>query len=147
MFGTPAASTARTISSPSAAFMASGFSQIIILPALAAAIAISLCAKFGTQMSIRSISLASDQLAANPFRRARSPRCPRNCFAFSTVDVANGLQHRPVLDRKEVIQPPVCVRVRAAHEAAADETYSQVSGCHRTHHHSRKRDDPATLVQ
>ena len=56
MFGTPARSTAATIASPSAAFMASGFSQQTHLPAAAAASAISLCMRLGTQMSIRSMS-------------------------------------------------------------------------------------------
>ena len=56
MFGTPARSTAWTIASPSAAFMASGFSQSTHLPACAAAIAISLCRWFGTQMSTASMS-------------------------------------------------------------------------------------------
>ena len=56
MFGTPARSTAATIASPSAASMASGFSHSTHLPASAAAIAISLCRLFGTQMSIASMS-------------------------------------------------------------------------------------------
>ncbi len=43
------------------------------------------------------------------------------------VDIADGPQHRAVLDREEVVQPPVRVRVCAAHEAAADETDSQSS--------------------
>ena len=57
MLATPAFSTAATISAPSAAFMASGFSHRIILPAAAAAIAISLCMLFGVQMSTTSMSL------------------------------------------------------------------------------------------
>ena len=63
MFGTPAFSTAATISSPSATFMASGFSQRIILPALAAASTISLCGLFGEPMSISVDVLARDQLS------------------------------------------------------------------------------------
>ena len=43
-------------------FMASGFSHRIILPALAAARAISACVLFGVQMSIRSMSLRSTSL-------------------------------------------------------------------------------------
>ncbi len=56
MFGTPAFSTASTIFRPSAAFMASGFSHRIILPCCAAAMAISACRLFGTQMSMASMS-------------------------------------------------------------------------------------------
>jgi hypothetical protein len=56
MFGTPAASTAAAIASPSAGSMASGFSHNTHLPASAAGIAISLCRWFGTQMSIASMS-------------------------------------------------------------------------------------------
>ena len=59
MFGTLAASTALTISRPSSAFMASGFSQRIALPALAAAIAISLWLLLGVQISTTSMSLRS----------------------------------------------------------------------------------------
>jgi hypothetical protein len=58
-FGTPARSTAATIASPSAALMASGFSQSVILPAAAAASAISQCRWFGTQMSTKSMSARS----------------------------------------------------------------------------------------
>ena len=60
--GTPAFSTASTISWPSAVSIDSGFSQRIILPASAAAIAISWCKLFGAQMSIASISLRSISL-------------------------------------------------------------------------------------
>ena len=42
-----------------AAFIASGFSHRIILPALAAAMAISLCMLFGVQISTASMSLRS----------------------------------------------------------------------------------------
>ena len=59
MLGTPAFSTAADISSASATFMASGFSQRIILPALAAASTISLCVLLGEPMSIRSMSFRS----------------------------------------------------------------------------------------
>ena len=57
MFGTFAFSTAFTIVSACAPFIASGFSHRIILPAAAAAIAISACVLFGLAMSIRSMSL------------------------------------------------------------------------------------------
>ena len=57
MLGTPAFSTAATIFSPSAAVRASGFSVSTILPALAAATAISMWRSFGTQMSTASMSL------------------------------------------------------------------------------------------
>ena len=59
MFGTPAFSTASTISWPCSRFIASGFSQRIILPASAAAMAISACVLLGVQMSIASMSLRS----------------------------------------------------------------------------------------
>ena len=54
--GTLAFSTAATISRPSAVFMASGFSQMMALPASAAAMAICLCMLLGTQMSTTSMS-------------------------------------------------------------------------------------------
>jgi hypothetical protein len=57
VFATPAFSTAATIFSPSAVFMARGFSHRIILPFLAASMAISACRLFGTQMSTASMSL------------------------------------------------------------------------------------------
>ena len=56
MLATPALSTAATISSASAAFIASGFSQTTILPASAAAITMSWCSTLGTHTSIRSMS-------------------------------------------------------------------------------------------
>ena len=62
MLATFAVSTAATISLPSAVFIASGFSHRIILPAAAAASAISLCRLFGVQMSITSMSLRSTSL-------------------------------------------------------------------------------------
>ena len=46
----------------SAAFAPSGFSHITILPALAAAMAISACVSLGLAMSIRSMSLRSTSL-------------------------------------------------------------------------------------
>ena len=59
MFGTPAASTAATIASASAALRPSGFSHITILPAFAAAMAISGWVSLGLAMSMRSMSLRS----------------------------------------------------------------------------------------
>ena len=56
MFGTLAFSTAATIFLPSAVLRAIGFSVSTILPALAAAMAISMWRSFGTQMSTASIS-------------------------------------------------------------------------------------------
>jgi hypothetical protein len=56
MFGTPAASTACTIRSDSAPPRASGFSVVTILPAAAAATAISAWVSLGLAMSIRSMS-------------------------------------------------------------------------------------------
>ena len=62
MLATPAFSTASTIFNPSGPFMASGFSQRIILPAAAAAKAISAWVLFGVQMSMTSMSLRSISL-------------------------------------------------------------------------------------
>jgi hypothetical protein len=59
LFATPALSTAATIACPSAAVRASGFSHITILPARAAATAISACVSLGLAMSITSMSLRS----------------------------------------------------------------------------------------
>ena len=56
MLATPAASTAATISRPSAVFIASGFSHRIAFLLAAAASAISLCMLLGVQMSITSMS-------------------------------------------------------------------------------------------
>jgi len=56
MFGTFAFATAATIVSASFAFNASGFSQRIIFPAFAAAMAISAWVLFGVQMSMTSMS-------------------------------------------------------------------------------------------
>ena len=56
MLATPAFSTAATISSASLTFIASGFSQTTILPALAAAMTRSWCSTLGTQTSITSMS-------------------------------------------------------------------------------------------
>jgi hypothetical protein len=55
-FGTPAFSTAFTIGSASLAVRASGFSQSTILPALAAAMAMSAWRSLGVQISMASIS-------------------------------------------------------------------------------------------
>jgi hypothetical protein len=57
MFGTLAFSMAFTMPSASLEFSARGFSQRIILPAFAAAMAISACRLFGTAMSTTSMSL------------------------------------------------------------------------------------------
>jgi len=59
MLGTPASSMARVISCASSELIARGFSQATHLPALAAAMAISLCVTFGLPMSIRSMSSRS----------------------------------------------------------------------------------------
>src|SRR3984957_20734839 len=56
MFATRASSTACTMKSDSCALRPRGFSHITILPAFAAATAISRCVSFGLAMSIRSIS-------------------------------------------------------------------------------------------
>ena len=56
MVGRPAASAAATISAPSSASMASGFSHATILPAASAARAILRCELFGVQMSTKSTS-------------------------------------------------------------------------------------------
>src|SRR5260370_12380244 len=82
MFGTRAVSTACTMALDSGALRPSGFSHITILPAFAAAIAISAWVSLGLAMSIRSISgdattlrqsLSTDSyphLAANDFARS-----------------------------------------------------------------------------
>jgi hypothetical protein len=62
MFGTFAFSTASTILTPSGPFMERGFSQRIILPAAAAARAISAWVLLGVQMSMTSMSLRSMSL-------------------------------------------------------------------------------------
>ncbi len=67
MFGTFAFSTASTIFTPSGPFIDSGFSHRIILPAPAAAMAISACRLFGVQMSTASMSLR-----ASSFRQSVS---------------------------------------------------------------------------
>ena len=56
MLGTFAFSMAATIFSPSFVVRASGFSQSTILPAFAAAMAISMWRSLGTQMSTASMS-------------------------------------------------------------------------------------------
>ena len=61
--GTLAFSTAATIFSPCTPSMDKGFSHRIIFPAFAAAAAISAWRLFGTQMSIRSMSGAGNELA------------------------------------------------------------------------------------
>ena len=82
MFGTSAASTARTISSPSAVFIDSGFSQRIILPAFAAASAISLCRLFGVQMSTASMSLRS-MIRRQSVSVDSYPHLSANSFTFA----------------------------------------------------------------
>ena len=59
MLATPAPSTADTIACASAAVRPSGFSQVTIFPARAAAMAISAWVSFGLAMSTRSMSLRS----------------------------------------------------------------------------------------
>ena len=60
MFGTPGLlDRLDHLRFPSAAFIASGFSQRIILPACGRGEAISLCRLFGVQMSTTSMSLRS----------------------------------------------------------------------------------------
>src|SRR5687767_11190274 len=86
MFGTPfppfADSTALTISSPSRESIASGFSQRIIFPAFAAAIAISLCVLFGVQMSIASMSFRSTSFFQSVSTDSY-PHCLANASTFS----------------------------------------------------------------
>src|SRR3984957_6414294 len=62
MFGVLACSTAATIFSDSAALRPNGFSHITILPASAAAMAISAWVSFGLAMSMRSISFRATSL-------------------------------------------------------------------------------------
>src|SRR5271165_1754809 len=62
MFGVLADSTAAAIFSDSAALRPHGFSHIPILPASAAAVAISACVSFGLAMSLRSISFRAASL-------------------------------------------------------------------------------------
>src|SRR3982750_3417031 len=82
MLATPAFSTASTIAFDSAAVRPSGFSHMTILPAFAAAIAISAWVSFGLAISIRSTEGSSTRrrqsftddsnphLAANPWARS-----------------------------------------------------------------------------
>jgi hypothetical protein len=92
----------RHISSPSAAFIASGFSHRIIFPAFAAASAISLCVLFGVQMSIASMSLRSIS-----FRQSVStdsyPHLLANALDLLLVPRARRLQHRPVSQVEEIL--------------------------------------------
>ena len=38
---------------------------------------------------------------------------------------ADGFQHRTMFNREEIVQPLVCIRVRAAHEAVANHPYTK----------------------
>ena len=92
MVGRPAASAAATISAPSSASMASGFSHATILPAASAARAISRCELFGVQMSTRSTSGRSTtrrqsvSVSCHPQRSAKAASAPgvRADATFST---------------------------------------------------------------
>ena len=79
---------------------ASGFSHSTILPALAAAIAISMCRSFGTQMSIASMSARSTS-----FRQSVSTtRSPSAGERLGLVAAArrDRLQHGLVFESKKL---------------------------------------------
>ena len=78
------------------AFIASGFSHRIILPAAAAAMAISLCRLFGVQMSIASMSLPLDQLPPVGLDRLVAPLLGER-LDLVRVAGAGGLEHRLVV--------------------------------------------------
>ena len=120
MLGTPAFSTAATIFSPSLVVRASGFSQSTILPAFAAAMAISMCRSFGTQMSIGVDVVARDQLAPVGLDRLVAPALGE-VLRLGLVAAAGRLEHRPVLGRsKKFADLAPGVGMRPAHEAVAD---------------------------
>ena len=77
-----------------APFIASGFSHRIILPAWAAAMAISACRLFGVQMSIGVDVLALDQLPPVGLDRLVAPLVGE-CLGLGRVAGADRLEHRP----------------------------------------------------
>ena len=119
MFGTLAFSTAFVIRRLSARFIASGFSQRIILPALAAARAISAWTLLGAanvdKVDIRTgdelFPVGLDGLIAPD--AGESPR-------FRGIAAAGGLEHGLMLAGEEIADPAEGIRVGAAHEAVAD---------------------------
>jgi hypothetical protein len=91
MFATLAASTAATIFSVSAALRPSGFSHITILPACAAAIAISACVSLGLAMSMRSMSLRSVSLRQS-LSELSNPQFSAKSLALSGLRVATAFR-------------------------------------------------------
>ena len=99
---------------------ASGFSQRIILPALAAAMAIS-CVQCCSACRCRWRRCPCARPAsASRSRSIRSPTCRRTPCALSASRAQTRLQHRLVRQVEEVADLAVGVRVRPAHEAVAD---------------------------
>lgn len=91
MLGRPDFFAARVISRAWARFIASGFSHRIILPAAAAAIAISWCVLLGEQMSIASISGDSTSLRQSVSTRSHPHRAAK-ASAFSRERAATAFK-------------------------------------------------------
>ena len=129
MLGTPAFSTASTIVSPSAAVRASGFSQSTILPALAAAMAISAWRSLGTQMSMASMSLRSTSLRQSVSTRLVAPlvgEAPRPWPSLRAADRLAAPGGSRVSKKWATLAPGV--GMGAAHEAVADHADVELLG-------------------
>ena len=100
-------------------FIASGFSHRIILPAWAAAMAISACELFGVQMSMTSMSLRSMQLPPVGLDRFVAPLLGERLDLVGAAG-ADGLEHRPIGEVEEVIDLAIGIGMGPAHEAVAD---------------------------
>ena len=130
MFGTPAASTARTISSPSATFMASGFSQQDHLAGLRRRHGDLVVREVRARRCRSGRCPWPRSACASPSRRARSPRRRAKCCAFCALASQMAFSTGRCSTGKKLFKPPVGVRVRAAHEAAADQSDAEFL-CHR----------------
>ena len=105
--------------SASAALRPSGFSHSTILPACAAAMAISACVSLGLAISIRSMSLRSTSLRQSVSTDSIAPVF-REGFGAFRVARADGFEHGPVRQIEETAGLEESVGMGAAHEAVAD---------------------------
>ena len=99
----------------------SGFSHITILPAFAAAIAMSWCVSFGLAMSMTSMSFRLDQIA--PVGRVRLV-APVGGELLHALFIArrHRLQHRPPRQIEEPRRLQKRIRVGPSHEPVADQS-------------------------
>ena len=101
--------------------IASGFSQMMLLPAAAAASTISLCVLLGVQTVDVVDVIAFDQLPPVRFVGFVAPLIGKRLQLLFRLQGADRFQNRLVFEREEVADFAKGVGVRSAHKASTDD--------------------------